>query len=122
MAEVTMRGFSEMFRALLALCFFLALILFPSVPANAQVTGATLSGTVTDTSGAVIPGVMIAIKNRDTGVVRNVSTDEAGFYLAPNLLAGNYDVTAAAAGFSTGTQPNNWLAVGAPQQLHISVK
>src|SRR5207249_5378477 len=117
-----MRDVSEMFRVLLGLCFVLALILFPSVPANAQVTGATLSGTVTDTSGAVIPGVMIAIKNRDTGVVRNVSTDEAGFYLAPNLLAGNYDVTAAAAGFSTVTQPNIGLAVGAQQQLNLSMK
>src|SRR5437879_13320580 len=65
---------------------------------------------------------MIAIKNRDTGVVRNVSTDEAGFYLAPNLLAGNYEVTASAAGFSTVTQPNIGLAVGAQQQLNISMK
>ncbi|PYS04246.1 MAG: hypothetical protein DMG16_03175, partial [Acidobacteria bacterium] len=117
-----MRKFSGVFRACLAVWFLLAFTFFPSVPANAQVTGATLSGTVTDTSGAVIPGVMIAIKNRDTGVGRNVSTDEAGFYLAPNLLAGNYDVTAAAAGFSTVTQPNIGLAVGAQQQLNISMK
>src|SRR2546422_1575884 len=122
MAEVTMRGFSEMFRALLALCFFLALILFPSVAANAQVTGATLSGTVTDTSGAVIPGVMVSIKNRGTGVVRNVSSDEAGLYSAPNLLAGSYDVTASAAGFSTVTQSNITLTVGAQQQLNISMR
>jgi len=117
-----MRGFSEMFRALLALCFFLALILFPSVAANAQVTGATLSGTVTDTSGAVIPGVMVSIKNRGTGVVRNVSSDEAGLYSAPNLLAGSYDVTASAAGFSTVTQSNITLTVGAQQQLNISMR
>src|SRR3989475_6821314 len=122
MAEVTMRVFSEMFRALLALCFFLALILFPSVAANAQVTGATLSGTVTDTSGAVIPGVMVSIKNRGTGVVRNVSSDEAGLYSAQNLLAGSYDVTASAAGFSTVTQSNITLTVGAQQQLNISMK
>src|SRR3989442_5737528 len=122
MAEVTMRGFSEMFRALLALCFFLALILFPSVAAHAQVTGATLSGTVTDTSGAVIPGVMVSVKNRGTGVVRNVKTDEAGFYSAPNLLAGSYDVTSSAAGFSTVTQSNITLTVGAQQQLNISMK
>ena len=86
-----MREFSETFRVLLGLCFVLALTLFSGVPANAQVTGATLSGTVTDTSGAVIPGVMIAIKNRATGVVRNVSSDEAGFYSAPNLLATRFE-------------------------------
>jgi hypothetical protein len=90
--------------------------------ANAQVTGATLSGTVTDASGAVIPGVMVSIKNRATGVVRDLRTDEAGFYSAPNLLAGVYDVTASAAGFSTVVQSNIALAVGAQQQLNISLK
>ena len=112
-----MRRLSGVFRALV-----LAFTLFLAVPANAQVTGATLSGTVTDTSGAVIPGVMIAIKNRATGVVRNVSSDEAGFYSAPNLLAGGYDVTASAAGFSTVTQSNITLTVGAQQQLNISMR
>src|SRR5437016_5112739 len=122
MAEDTMRRFSEMFRALLGLCVVLTITLFPSVPANAQVSGATLSGTVTDASGAVIPGVMIAIKNRATGVVRNGTADEAGFYTAPNLLAGAYDITASAPGFNTVSQANISLAVGAQQQLNISMK
>src|SRR5436309_15038484 len=122
MLEATMRKFSGVFRACLAVWFLLAFTFFPSVPANAQVTGATLSGTVTDTSGAVIPGVMIAIKNRATGVVRNVPSDEAGFYSAPNLLAGSYDVTASAAGFSTVLQANITLAVGAQLQRNISMK
>src|SRR5262249_59334704 len=90
--------------------------------AHAQVSGATLSGTVSDASGAVIPGAMISIKNRDTGIVRNVMTDEAGFYSAPNLQAGNYDVTASQAGFSTVMQSNIVLTVGAQQQLNISMK
>src|SRR5947199_10606477 len=115
-----MRDVSEMFRVLLGLCFGLALILFPSVPANAQVTGATLSGTVTDTSGAVIPGVMIAIKNRATGVVRNVPSDEAGFYSAPNLLAGSYDVTASAAGCSTVMRSSITLTVRPKQEPDLA--
>src|SRR5438128_2557827 len=97
-------------------------LILSSVAAHAQVTGATLSGTVTDTSGAVIPGVMVSVKNRGTGVVRTVKTDEAGFYSAPNLLAGSYDVTASAAGFSTVTQSNITLTVGAQQQLNITMK
>src|SRR5881275_2148892 len=97
-------------------------LILSSVAAHAQVTGATLSGTVTDTSGAVIPGVMVSIKNRATGVVRNVSTDETGFYSAPNLLAGNYDVTGSAPGFSTVVQSNILLTVGAQQQINISMK
>src|ERR1051326_5118065 len=102
-------------------CLFLAAAL-NTPDANAQVTGATLSGSVTDASGAVIPGGMISIKNRATGVVRELRTDEAGFYSAPNLLAGGYDLPGCAAGFSTVVQSNNALAVGAQQQLNISLK
>src|SRR6266705_2368853 len=97
-------------------------LILSSVASHAQLTGATLSGSVTDTSGAVIPGVMVSVKNRGTGVVRNVSSDEAGFYSAPNLLAGSYDVTASAAGFSTVTESNITLTVGAQQQLNITMK
>ncbi len=117
-----MRGFSKVFRALFAVCFILALTLYPSVAAHAQVTGATLSGTVTDATGAVIPGVMISIKNRATAVVRNVTADEAGFYSAPNLLAGVYDVTASQPGFSTVVESNITLGVGAQQLLNISMR
>src|SRR3989454_4174603 len=120
--EATMKGFSGAFRACLAVCFVLAFTLFPAVPTNAQVTGATLSGTVTDTSGAVIPGVTISIKNRATGVGRTVMADEAGLYSAPNLQAGGYDVTATQPGFSTVMQSNITLTVGAQQQLNITMK
>src|SRR5438552_1069572 len=120
--EATMSRLSGVFRALLAVCFVLAFTLFPAVPTNAQVTGATLSGTVTDTSGAVIPGVTISIKNRATGVGRTVMADEAGLYSAPNLQAGGYDVTATQPGFSTVVQSTSLLTVGAEQQRNISRK
>jgi hypothetical protein len=70
----------------------------------------------------VIPGVTISIKNRATGIARNVTSDEAGFYSAPNLQAGNYDMTASQPGFSTVMQSNIELTVGASQQLNISMK
>src|SRR5215510_583638 len=117
-----LRVASEQLRIALSVLFALAITLFPGAPVHAQVTGATLSGTVTDASGAVIPGVMVSIKNRATGVARNITTDEVGFYSAPNLLAGNYDVTASQPGFSTVVQSNIALAVGAQQQLNISMK
>src|SRR5262245_32117389 len=113
---------SEWLRVGLSVFFALAITLLHDAPLHAQVTGATLSGTVTDASGAVIPGVMVSIKNRATAIVRNVTTDEAGFYSAPNLQAGNYDVTAAQPGFSTVVQSNIALTVGAEQQLNISMK
>jgi hypothetical protein len=117
-----LRSFSKCFGAVLSVLFALALTILPAGQAHAQVTGATLSGTVTDSSGAVIPAVQVSIKNRATGVVRDVTTDEAGLYSAPNLLAGNYDVTVSKPGFGTAVQSNIALAVGAQQQLNVSLK
>ena len=87
-----------------------------------QVVGATLSGTVTDPSGALIPGVQISIKNTATGVTRELMTDETGFYTAPNLLPGVYEVTASAAGFSKTVQSNITLSVSAQQRLNLSLR
>src|SRR6201981_1594190 len=70
-------------------------------PLFAQVTGATLSGTITDASGAVLPGVQVIITNLSTEVARKSLTQSDGFYSAPNLLPGSYEVTASASGFAT---------------------
>jgi hypothetical protein len=59
--------------------------LMAGVVAHAQVTGATLGGTVTDPSGAVVSGATVTVKNNATGETRNVTTDSAGLYNAPNL-------------------------------------
>src|SRR5215470_15823541 len=117
-----LRVSSERLRVALPIFFAFTITLLLSAPAHAQVTGATLSGIVTDASGAVIPGVMISIKNMATGVVRIVMADEAGLYSAPNLQAGSYDVTASQPGFSTVRQSNITLTVGAQQQLNITLK
>src|SRR2546426_12627820 len=118
MLEATMliRLSSERFCSTLSLFLVLAFTIFSAGHAHAQVTGATLSGTVTDASGAVIPGVLVSIKNRATGVTRDVMADEMGFYTAPNLLAGNYDVTVSNPGFTTVVQSNTALAVSAQQR------
>src|SRR3984893_10246223 len=103
---------------------FLALVmsLFTSSSASAQAVGATLSGTVTDASGAVISGAEISIKDLGTGVTRTLTSDSAGYYSAPNLLPATYSVTTTATGFSTNVQTGITLSVGAQQQLNISMK
>src|SRR5260370_7407022 len=57
-----------------------------ALPAYGQVAGATLSGTITDPSGAVVLKATISIKNIGTGVVRDVTSNSSGFYTAPNLF------------------------------------
>jgi hypothetical protein len=105
----------------LGLTTFVLLVfgLLTSAPVFAQVAGATLSGTVTDQSGAVIPNTQIAVKNNATGVTRTVTADPAGFYTAPNLLPGTYEITATASGFATEVQSGVTLTVGAQQVLNL---
>src|SRR3984957_11455605 len=100
----------------------LALAVLASTPVHAQVAGATLSGTVTDASGAAVPNAKVSIKNSATGVVREVTTDSAGFYSVPNLLPGVYDTTVEAAGFSSSVQRGLTLSVGASKALDIALQ
>src|SRR6266853_4918537 len=88
----------------------------------AQGAGATLTGTVTDRSGAVIPKAEISVKNAATGVTRNSETNSAGFYTAPGLPPGNYAVSVIAAGFSTAVRTNVTLTVGAQQVLDFTMQ
>src|SRR3984893_5246472 len=97
-------------------------ILLSSVPIYPQVVGATLSGTVTDQSGAVIPSTQISIKNVATGLTRAGTTDAAGFYTVPNLLPGTYEITATASGFSAEARTGVSLTVGAQQVLNFTLQ
>ena len=93
-----------------------------SMPLSAQVAGATLSGLVSDTSGATIANANVSVKNLGTGVVRAVKTNDGGFYSVPNLLPGNYDVSVEAQGFATTIQKAITLNVGAQQALNLTLK
>jgi len=99
----------------------LSLIASPQL-ARAQVAGATLSGLITDSSGAGIPSATVSVKNVSKGAVREVPTNGDGFYSTPNLLPGTYDVTVTAQGFSSVVQKGITLTVGAQQALNLSLK
>jgi len=79
-----------------------------------QVINATLGGTVTDPSGALIPGAEIAATNTNTGVVSTSVTNESGAYRFPSLQPGPYRVTATLPGFQTQTFQ---LTLGTSQQI-----
>ena len=69
--------------------------------AYSQVATGTISGTVRDNSGAVLPGVTVVIQNQDTGISRTVLTNEAGYYSAPSLGVGQYGLMVSLPGFQT---------------------
>src|SRR3972149_1677095 len=106
----------------LVLCAVVVLSLCGAPRLDAQVTGGTISGTVTDASGGLVPNAQVTITNTATNVVTTVTTTNEGFYSAPNLLAGPYRVTAAAAGFSTAVVTGVTLNVGAQQAVNMSLR
>src|SRR5258708_32845995 len=99
-----------------------AVIMFLAVcpSAFAQVTGGTISGSVTDPSGAAVPGASVSILNRAKGESRTATSNDNGFYSVPSLTPGNYDVMVSLAGFKTALQNNLVLQVG--QELVTNIQ
>src|SRR3989475_10732859 len=92
-------------RTLFSLCFVLFIISVPSLMAQTAGTGA-LSGTVMDSSGAVLPGVMGTTTSVGTGPTRSVITGEDGTYRETLLPPGNYSVKVELTGFNTAEVPS----------------
>src|SRR5207247_1705355 len=88
-----MKGLSILLAASLALLL--------AAPLLSQSTNATMTGTIADSTGALIPGVTVTATNTATGVVTTVLTNESGAYNFPSLLPGTYKVSATLSGFQT---------------------
>ena len=76
-----------------------------SQPLHAQVLYGSVSGTVSDPSGAVVPGAQVTIVNDTTGFTRTGTTDSAGYYRLLDLSEGTYTLTATASGFQGFKKP-----------------
>ncbi len=85
----------------------------------AAATTGTISGTITDPSGAVIPGVTLAVTNPATGVQNKATTDSKGFYDFPSLSVGMYNLSASADGFKP--QDKKGLTIDADSALQIDL-
>src|ERR1700704_838731 len=107
------------FRTLAVIVFSLVFILIVSlhVDVHAQVAGGEITGTLTDSSGRVIPNATVSITNLATGIDRTVTTNEDGLYIAPNLLPASYELTFTAPGFRTDVRSGIELTVGATVTL-----
>src|ERR1700730_9848298 len=96
------------------IAFVLAVLL--SIAASvawAQTSGSgTISGTLTDPNGAVIPNATVTILNVDTGIERTLATNAAGLYTAPFLQPGHYEITASKPGFAKIVRKDLTLQVG----------
>ena len=84
----------------------------------AQTSNASVGGTVSDASGAFIPGVEVTARNVGTGIANNTISNETGTYQFPSLQPGTYQVTAQLAGFQTASY--NDVVLGGAQQVRLN--
>ncbi len=97
----------------------LSLVMASGIFASAQSVLGTISGTVHDSSGAVIPNAKVVLHRIETNTDRSVAVDESGNYTAINVEAGTYDITTTAMGFSSAVGKGAVLI--ARQQLRYDV-
>ncbi len=88
-----------------------------AIASHAQVVGATLSGTVRDSSGAALSGVTVIVRQLETGATRKLTTGADGRYAAPSVPVGNYTVTASHEGFAA--QERTGISLVVAQSLAV---
>src|SRR5262249_25452936 len=100
----------------------LASVLLFSALLFSQSSNATVTGTVADPTGAVLPGVNIVATNNATGIATAVMSNNAGDYTSVNLLPGTYEITANAPGFRTQTISDVQLGNAAQVRLNLELQ
>jgi hypothetical protein len=100
-----------------------AILVITSAAAFGQSTNGAITGVVTDSSGAVVPGAKITAQNKDTGFVYNADSTGTGNYTVPQLPTGTYDLRVEASGFKLferrglAVEPANVLRIDVPMEL-----
>src|SRR6266571_2752664 len=107
-------------KAIRVLGAILGVLLF-SLSLFSQLSTGTISGVVQDTSGAVIAGAMVTVRNVDTGAARTLTSDEGGRYVVPVLPVGNYEVRGQQAGFKTEIRSGITLTVGREEVVNLTL-
>jgi outer membrane receptor protein involved in Fe transport len=115
-----MNSFFRAIRTLALVVFSLAL--FAGASTFAQTFRGTILGSVTDTSGAAVPGATVTIKNLDTGLTRTVSTSDDGSYAVPELPIGNYSVSVEKAGFKLGLVTGIKVEVSSERRADVALQ
>src|SRR5262245_61382474 len=86
------------------LTIVLAILSLTIGPVYAQTVGATLQGTVSDTTGAVLPGAEIKVTNTSTGTTNDLVSDERGRFRVPLLQSGEYELQVTMVGFTSAVR------------------
>ena len=93
----------------------------PAALGQSSILG-SISGTVTDTTGAAIPHAIVEVVNVDTGAKRTTRTQDNGYYILPDMLAGKYSLNISAPHFKTYVQEGFQLLVNEPQTINAKMQ
>jgi hypothetical protein len=100
----------------------LAGLVFSASLAHAQISNATLTGSVTDSTGALVPGATVEAKNKATQLARTATTDSSGEYVIPDLPPAHYTLTFRSAGFKVSVVPDVELLVAQRAQINAKLE
>jgi len=98
----------------------LLMICIVSSTANAQILYGSITGTVSDKTGAVVPGVTVTLTNQGTGAVRSSTADSSGTYLVLDVLPGAYTVSVATKGNFAGSSVKN-IQIEVNRQVRVDI-
>jgi hypothetical protein len=105
------------------LTFFAVLVaLSTAAPSYAQKITGTIRGTVTDATGAVVPGAKVTVTNEETGLTRSAATGSAGIYAFAELPVGSYSVRVENAGFKSEVRSNVVLNVADARTVDVALQ
>src|SRR5437763_4386232 len=104
------------------LIFTLLAGLLATASLSAQTFRGTILGTVTDASGAVLPGAKVTVKNTGTGLERTTETSADGSYSVPELPIGTYTVTVTQTGFQTSVTNGVIVDVATERRVDAALK
>ena len=106
----------------LSIAALFSLAVLPAVPAYGQAVYGSLSGTVTDSSGAVLPGATVTITSLERQTVDTAVTNESGNFIRERLLPGEYEVKAELSGFKTAVVPRVRVSVDTQTPVSFSLE
>ncbi len=99
----------------------LLVFLISTIASDAQVVGGTISGTILDAAGAVIPGAYVTIHNQETGGERHLLSNADGAYSAPSIPVGVYAVSVTRDGFAPQTRIGVSITVGQATRIDLTL-
>ncbi|MCA1620764.1 MAG: TonB-dependent receptor [Acidobacteria bacterium] len=97
-------------------------LLTAAVPAFGQNTTGSVSGVVNDPSGATVAGANVALRNNETGITRNTTSNDNGEYTFPSVEPGRYTLTVEASGFKKAVAPDVVVEVGVPARTTMTLE